>query len=257
VLGIIVDDSIVVSENVYRYVQAGYAPKHAAVIGTRQVIVPVICTVLTTIAAFFPIFFMKGILGKFCAEIPLVVIATLSASLLECVFVLPSHLADFARPSKNHQRRKKSKGWFNRSFQRFRIFYLRLLRWVVHHRYKALVVVIAVFMSGILLFKLGMQFVLFPQGLIEEFFIRIKAPIGTSLADNERRMSRIEDWIKQIPAGELENFVTQIGLVQEDALDPYAYRGTHVGQIHVFLTPEKERVRTRTSRVTIQFFFSY
>jgi len=243
VMGIIVDDSIVIAENVYRHLQWGYSPKEAAIKGASEVAVPVLCTVLTTIAAFFPILFMTGMMGKFCYEIPFVVVAALGASLIECIFVLPSHLADFSRKSKNHGREAKRKGWFNRGFQHFRIFYLRVLRWVVHHRYKAIVVVIAVFVSGVMLFQFHMKFILFPEGLIEEFFVRAKAPIGTSLEDNEQRMVKIEEAVKQLREGELENFVTQIGLTQDEPSDPYASRGTNLAQVHVYLTPDKDRER--------------
>ncbi len=244
VMGIIVDDSIVIAENVYRYVQQGYSPKEAAIRGASEVATPVLCTVLTTIAAFTPIFFMTGMMGKFCFEIPLVVIAALSSSLLEAIFVLPSHLADFARKSKTHDRKAKSKGWFEKGFQNFRIFYLMLLRWVVHHRYKALSLVVMIFIAGIILFQTQMRFILFPQGLIEQFFIRVKAPIGTSLEENERRFASLEKIVSQLPKGELDNFITQVGLTQDEPSDPYANRGTHIGQIWIYLTPEKDRTRT-------------
>ncbi len=81
VLGLVVDDAIVVSENVYRHVENGMDPKEAAIFGTAEVAAPVIVTVLTTVVAFIPLFFMSGIMGKYIAAIPVVVIIALSASL--------------------------------------------------------------------------------------------------------------------------------------------------------------------------------
>lgn len=92
VLGIVVDDAIVVSENI------SYHRKHcesgitAAIKGSIEMSWPVIASTATTIAAFIPMFFVSGTLGQFMREIPLVVIAVLIASLLECLFILPFHL---------------------------------------------------------------------------------------------------------------------------------------------------------------------
>lgn len=99
VIGMIVDDGIIISENVYRYVEQGMSPRDAAIKGTNEVIAPVAATVITTIAAFFPLMYMGGILGKFLRYIPLMVIVALCASLVEAFFVLPSHLADFLKPA--------------------------------------------------------------------------------------------------------------------------------------------------------------
>ncbi|MFH1061971.1 MAG: efflux RND transporter permease subunit [Candidatus Omnitrophota bacterium] len=98
VIGMIVDDGIIISENVYRYVEQGMSPQQAAIKGTNEVIAPVAATIITTIAAFFPLMYMGGILGKFLRYIPLMVIVALCASVLEAFFILPSHLADFLKP---------------------------------------------------------------------------------------------------------------------------------------------------------------
>jgi len=248
ILGLIVDDAIVIAENVYRYIEKGMDPREAAVVGASEVALPVLSTVLTSVAAFSPLFFMKGIMGKFISAMPIVVIIALTASLIEAYLVLPAHLADFCKRP-NAKKRKKS--LFARGFQNFRIGYLKLLRWVVHHRYKAFVLISILFISSFLLFKTGLKFVLFPQGLIEEFFIRTKAPIGTSLAENERRLQQIEAFVREIPEAELDNYITQVGLIREDASDPYTDRGSHVGQLHIFLTPEKSRSRTADQIIQI------
>lgn len=92
-LGLIVDDAIVVGENVYSRRQRGELPSLAATEGTRQVILPVIGAVATTWLAFVPLFFIPGIMGKFISQMPSVMILTLAFSLLECIIILPSHLA--------------------------------------------------------------------------------------------------------------------------------------------------------------------
>ena len=93
VSGILVDDSIVVTENAVSMVEKGADPYTAAVKGTMQIIGPVTASVLTTTVAFLPMAFMSGIFGKFIAQIPLAVVTALGDSWFETFFILPTHIA--------------------------------------------------------------------------------------------------------------------------------------------------------------------
>ena len=92
-MGIAVDDAIVVVDNVYTEQERSGAPLEAAVRGTQRVATPVIFAVLTTIAAFTPLLFVRGTIGKFLGDVPLVVIFILVVSLVEVLLILPSHLS--------------------------------------------------------------------------------------------------------------------------------------------------------------------
>ncbi len=107
VLGIIVDDAIIVGENIYRHVEEGMPPMKAAVVGAEEVMWPVIVAILTTVAAFSPLLFVKGQMGDFMGQLPIVVLAALSVSLMEALVILPSHLAHL--PSKKVRAKKVSK----------------------------------------------------------------------------------------------------------------------------------------------------
>lgn len=240
VLGILVDDAIVIAENVFRYREKGYSRQEAAILGTNEVAIPVIAAILTNIVAFIPIFFMKGLMGKFCFPIPVIVIVTMLSSVVEALFVLPSHLVDFSF-KKDPDHRKKN--ILDRSFQRFRIVYLKTLLLFVRFRYAAFLLSLGMIFAAGFLFKTQMHYIAFPEGLIEEFFIRTETPINTSLKKSAEKMARIETLLQRLPPGELENFITQVGIIQEDISDPSSQRGNHLGQIHVFLTPEKNRSR--------------
>jgi multidrug efflux pump subunit AcrB len=91
-LGMVVDDAIVVGENVYAKMEAGLPRLQAAIEGTREMAVPVTFAVLTTVAAFSPLFFVPGVMGKIFVMIPAVVCTVLLWSLVESFFVLPAHL---------------------------------------------------------------------------------------------------------------------------------------------------------------------
>ena len=93
VLGIVVDDAIIVSENVYRHQRRGRAPLEGAIRGVQEVATPVLFAVLTTVAAFAPLLFVPGLLGEMMRYVPLVVIPCVLFSLVESLNILPAHLA--------------------------------------------------------------------------------------------------------------------------------------------------------------------
>ncbi len=110
VVGILVDDAIVVGENIFTNFERGKSATQAAIDGTMEVIAPVTTSVLTTILAFLPFFFLDGMLGKFIWQMALVVSASLIFSLIEAFLILPSHLAHSKglKPHKeDHPFRKK------------------------------------------------------------------------------------------------------------------------------------------------------
>jgi multidrug efflux pump subunit AcrB len=101
VLGIVVDDAIVVGEAIYVHRKQGKTALKAAVDGVVEVGMPVIAAILTTIVAFLPLFYVGGIMGKFISILPAVVIACLVVSLVECLFLLPAHLSHLPDPNRS------------------------------------------------------------------------------------------------------------------------------------------------------------
>ncbi|PCJ21095.1 MAG: hypothetical protein COB02_00475 [Candidatus Cloacimonadota bacterium] len=93
VLGIIVDDAVVISDSIYQKIKKGLPPKQAALEGTQEVFLPVLASVATTVVAFMPLWFVSGVMGKFFAVLPFVVIISLLVSLFESLYILPGHLA--------------------------------------------------------------------------------------------------------------------------------------------------------------------
>ncbi len=97
-IGLVVDDAIVVGENVYAQREAGRSGSAAAILGTNRVLLPVIFAVLTTIAAFAPLFSISGVIGELLSDIPRVVTIVLLLSLIESLFILPNHLSSLPKP---------------------------------------------------------------------------------------------------------------------------------------------------------------
>lgn len=140
VLGMVVDDAIVIGENIYSYRENNTNRLLASIKGTKEIAVPVIFSVLTTMAAFIPLFFVPGIMGKFFYEIPCIVITVLGMSLLEALFILPNHLAHAKSANLDqgllaiiHQKQQKfSTRFMNIVSKYYRIIILRTIKYRYH-----------------------------------------------------------------------------------------------------------------------------
>lgn len=241
VLGMVVDDGIIIAENCSRYLEDGYSPREAAIIGTKEVAKPVTVTVITTIAAFAPLMFMGGMLGKFIWGIPIVVIIALSASLFEALVILPSHFADFVKVKKKKFKSGKDSPWFKALVR----FYIRLVNKALNRRYWVLSGLVILLILTFCLAK-TMPFVLFgSEEGVEQFWIRAEAPIGTNIYKTNELIQQAEDKVRELPSEELDAYTTSVGSIGETWMfDPYGKSGSHTAQITVFLTPHTKRKRT-------------
>lgn len=235
VIGIIVDDGIIVAENIWRYREQGLAALEAAVEGVSSVFQPVLTTIITTALAFTPMFFMSGTLGSFIYVIPLVVVLALVVSLGEVVLALPAHLignSSQGLPAARAMRRA-------RVFARFRAAVGRLLKRLLHWRYAVvgifgLLLVTAFWYAGRYL-----DFVLFPTQSADAFYILVELPSGSSLDRTEEKVREIEALIEALPEEELDSFITRVGSHGEFNLgenENWAFLG-------VYLTPYATRNR--------------
>jgi len=123
VLGIIVDDAIVIGEAIYVHHRSGKPPLQAAVDGVAEVGMPVVASVTTTIVAFIPLMYVGGVMGNFIRILPKVVIACLTVSLIECIILLPAHLGDL----KNIDDSGREQGALHRFFRRLFFIKTKLL----------------------------------------------------------------------------------------------------------------------------------
>jgi multidrug efflux pump subunit AcrB len=248
VLGLVVDDAIVVVENCFRYVERGMKPADAAMVGAREVAWPVVTTVATTVAAFSAILLIEGELGEWMKPVPWVASLTLLASLIEALIILPSHFAEWikddlvASPSAAetdsgalHQRRR----WYD-GLQRFYEFSLAV---ALRHRYPALMAATGALLIAGVLFQLGhLKFVLLPKFEAKLFMVNVETPISNSLEQTFDTMRHFEDRVNEMPSYELESFVSLAGANYSDAQN---YRvGTNLGQVFVELSEGGERTRS-------------
>jgi multidrug efflux pump subunit AcrB len=219
-------------------------PKEAVVRGTQEVVFPILGSIMTTWAAFMPLLFMSDLIGKFIKAIPVVVIVALAASLFEAFVVLPAHLLDWGKLRHNRKEREKSRQIkpFVRNLQNG---YERILRWCLKHRYLVLTGMAGSFAGAVVLAVFFMKIILFTGDGIEEFYIRAEAQMGTPLKTLEQMIEPVERLVAGIPKEDLDSYRTYLGSIEEEGgYDPNAKRGSHLGQITVFLTPMQTRKRS-------------
>ncbi|EQA37495.1 export membrane protein [Leptospira inadai serovar Lyme str. 10] len=237
VVGILVDDAIIICENVYRYIEEGLPPYEATLKGTLEVVSPVTATVTTTIAAFAPMLFMSGIFGKFVYSIPLVVIIALCASLSEAFFILPNHLYDINKRNVKTGEIKGESGWFAR-FRNTK--YIPVLKFSLAHPWAMTFGIVGLLIVSFIILANYPRFKLFP-GSVDQFYAKITAKTGASLTETYRYLKVIEKEIAKIPPEDLENFATRVGIIQANPNDPFTKRGKHFGMTMAYLTAEENR----------------
>ncbi len=232
VLGMLVDDSIIVAEHFYQKLERGMEPKAAARAAALETIRPVTATILTTIVAFGSLFFMGGIMGKFLWSVPAVVIICLVASWLECFFILPSHLADFVRLSSQQGQR-----WYDKLTDFYGRVLGRLLKWPWAVLFSFFFVLIG---SGFLATK--MNFELFPGDDVRVVFVQIKGTVGTPLKTTDQAVKKLEGLsLRELKKEEYEHIKAQVGVLFESNRRK---TGSHYGSLTLYLTPPDERERS-------------
>lgn len=206
-LGMIVDDAIIVTENIYRHMEMGVAPEQAALIGTREVFWPVVAATTTSVAAFLPMFAIGGIMGQFIEVIPIVVSACLIGSLLEAFLVLPSHARQFLRVRKRNT--EQSNHW-RLLLER----YVVLLRWCLSNRYLVVIATLGVLIIVSIYAATRIPYIMFGKMDTGQFFINVEAPNTYSLEDTSVLAQRIEQAIVEVvdPDTELKSMLTNIGV---------------------------------------------
>ncbi len=235
-LGIVVDDAIVVGESFYYYRQQGLPFMRAAVIGAQIVAVPVIFSIITNMTTFLPMMFIPGAHGKFFRNIPIVVILVFSISLVEALFILPSHLGGM----------KETRGWFWQVVETPQRCCGNCLEWFVKHCYApflrlaldyrgaTLATGIALLVIVFALFKFGyIKNIHFPY--VEGDQVRVEAvlPYGTPVETTRKVMDRLRQAAEKVLATHGGREVTE-GIFA-------SINASHETQVSVLLVPLGER----------------
>ena len=194
VLGIVVDDAIVVGENVFKKREQGMPPLQAAIKGAQEVGTPVIFAVLTTLVAFAPLLMGSGMMGKIMRNIPTVVILVLLGSLLESLLILPAHLARSRQKGAPNGRGKKEK-LTSRALKRLiKGPYDRLLRLCLNWRYATLAFGVCLMLLAVGAYTGGrLKFTLFPKVESDVVQVGVNMVVGTPVERTTEVVTKLED----------------------------------------------------------------
>jgi len=239
VIGILVDDGIIIAENIYHHFEKGKTPIQAAIDGTMEVMPAIISAILTTLVAFSTFFFLDGRVGEFFGEVAIIVILTLSVSLIEALIILPSHVAH----SKALTSAQKTY-FFNRWADRF-LTYLRdklygpFLRFFMNNKLLGFAIPIAMLILTIGSIGGGIiRFTFFPQIASDRVVVTLKMPQGTNETITDSIITSIENqaWILNKKLEEeygvdnpIQNIIKKIG------------PGTATASLNINLLPGERR----------------
>ncbi len=203
-LGLLVDNSIVVIENINRFLRLGYPAKDAAYLATRQIGWPVVSATLTTVFAFIPIMMMKNDAGEFIKSLPVTIIAALIASLLIALTITPLASSIILK--------KPEKENFNLSRYLTRLIegpYRKSLNFALKNKALTLLFTLLVFVFSVFVFYRYVGTSFFPKAELPQFLIRIEMPEGTSLEKTNQAAIYVESVLEKRP--EVTLFVTNVG----------------------------------------------
>ncbi len=182
VIGIVVDDAIVVSENIQRYIDEGMERYEATIRGTKEMILPVTLATVTTVVAFLPIFMMQGETALFIMLIPLTVIIILLGSLLESFLFLPLHAHEFLRKSNNVI-----------NWTPLQNFYERVVLRLLHYKKISLLLFFIVIPLATVFMATSMKFQFFPNFDGNFLYVSGKLSINTPLEETYKVSKEIEE----------------------------------------------------------------
>ena len=247
-IGMLVDNSIVVLENIYRLRETGQSREQAAIEGSAEVTAAIVASTLTTLAVFLPLVFVRGMSGVMFKQLSLVVSFSLLCSLAVAVTIVPmlssKILGMYRRDETRHE------GWFDR-FAAFSTTvlvelenrYKRLLHLALAHRLMVVLVTVAAMgLSFALIPLIGVEFM--PKADEGEVRVNAEMDVGTRLEVLDEKFDEIERIVRSsVP--ETENVVTRIGG------SGYRVQGSHKGDMRISLVPQSQRSRSSEELASI------
>lgn len=233
VLGMLVDDAVVIVESIYFRLQRGADAFEASLEALREVGLPVLAAVATTVAAFLPLMLLPGIVGKFMFVIPMVVTVGLLVSLIEALWMLPAHVSALGSHALTRSRTQRLREHWT---HRVRVAYTRALIHVMRRPRRYLGMALALFLGALGAIAAGavkLQFFAFDP--LRLFYVNVDMPANAPIEATLRRTMEIEQLVRsQLREGEARSVVSLAGIKFTEMEPVY---GDHYGQITVSLNP--------------------
>ncbi|MEW7975677.1 MAG: efflux RND transporter permease subunit [Candidatus Thiodiazotropha endolucinida] len=242
VTGIVVDDAIVVTENIYRHVQEGKSLREAIINGTAEVALPVISATMTTVAAFLPMLIMSGSTGQFFALVPKAVSFAIIASLVECLLILPIHYLDFGPRQQSAVDLLERDNTLMRIVRRFTDWLLSL---TLRFRLLSVLVVSLLFAVSVMILALSasgkvplIRIQFFPDDY-KLYYVDIVGPSNISIEEVDERVKRIAETVMEDGPGMASAAAGLAGLYFNEDYEP-VYGNNH-GSVMVTMPSASEQ----------------
>jgi multidrug efflux pump subunit AcrB len=239
----LIDDSVVVLENIFRFMEQGVAPREAAEKGGMEVALAVLAATSTTSIVFFPVSFFYGVSKYLFTDLALGVVVSIFASYIFAMTVVPLYCAQFIRLDAHGEERRESTGWWGRLVRRFNEKFQQMLNYYEVKVSKALerpgrtaavILGVIALLIVVLLPFVGKSY--FPRTDPGQFVIDIKAPTGTRLEITDKYIAQVEDEIRVvIPKRDLKMIVSNIGITPDLSAIYTSNSGMHTAFVLVNL----------------------
>jgi len=235
-VGMLVDNSIVVLENIYRLNEEGMNSTEAAIEGAKEVSMAVVASTLTTIVVFLPIVFVEGMTATIFKELAYTVTFSLLMSLLVSLTLIPM----LTSKSLGKKKRRERKDIFHKFFGSMEAVYNKVLKWSVSHRGLSILIALGIFLGTMApIFILGGEF--FPP--IDEgyFMVNVSLPEGSSIQETNKVIEQVEKKLSSIE--EVETVFSTVG-VSSFTSSSFGAAMTSKGTVNVVLKGKKDRKRS-------------
>ncbi len=242
VIGVLVDDSIVVLENIHRWLKKGASPVEAAIKGRNEIGLAAVSITLVDVVVFIPVAMLSGMVGNVFREFSIIFVSSVLMSLLVSFTVTPL-LASRLNTLENIEGELWLRGfahWFDRMFLRLMNGYRKTLEWALRHRPTVLITTTVLMLGAFALIPLGfIGSELFTSPDRGEFVVFMEMPLGTPLAVTDEAVGKVDSYIRNLP--ELKNSFAVTG---QQSSEQGLQTNSRLGSIMVILNPKKERSRS-------------
>lgn len=237
-IGIVVDDAIMVLENIFRHFEMGKDKRSASLDGAKEITFAAMAATVAIIAIFFPIAYMKGIIGKYFYQFAVTISVAVFLSLIEALTLTPMRCAQFM----SHSEKRSRVGLIlDKLFERFENFYKSLLPWILDHRF--ITIFISVILFGASLFvvpKLRKEFT--PAQDQSGMMIRVKTKEGSSLEYTDQYTKKVEAYLLKKP--EIKRYFAAIG----------GFGGGESSSSMFFITLKDKKERNKSQQELIEIY---
>ncbi len=243
VIGILVDDSIVVLENIYHHIEKGEEKRKAALTGRNEIGFAALSITLVDVVVFLPLSFTSGIIGNIMREFAIVVVASTLMSLFVSFTITPLLASRFSKIERLSERSLLGKFglWFERVYEWFKRQYIGILRWSLSHRWVIIISSIVLFFGTLMgLFGggfIGFEFI--KQSDRGEFTVTIETPPGSTIENTNAVAQQAERLIATMP--EIKTLFVNVGSSSEGLV---GQASNNAAEINVALIPKEQRHRS-------------